>query len=202
VDESSSDVWVIQRDVQDPAQYVETWLQDAGEQHDVGYGERYDEWLATLERRGVLGIGFGIVTLHRSDRLRPIRRFQHAAQPWQQPVGTEIEQWFAVQDFIERDAAGVLLCPLRVGADVVLERHGWSNDQQVLIVRRSAGMGWSGPIDAFGAEVLARLDGSHPASDAVIEAARAHGIAVETALANAVPVLGRLAEEGFVQGVG
>ena len=63
-------------------------------------------------------------------------------------------------------------------------------------------MGWSGPIDEFGAEVLARLDGSQPASQAVIDAAQAHGITVEAALASAVPVLGRLAEEGFVQGVG
>ena len=91
VSESSSDVWVIQRDVQDPAQYVETWLRDAGEQHDVRYGERYEEWAATLERRGVLGIGFGVVTLHRSGRSHPLRRFQHASQPWQQPVGAEIE---------------------------------------------------------------------------------------------------------------
>ncbi len=201
VAQSQSDVWVIQRDVQDPAQYVETWLQDAGEQHDVRYGERYDEWLTTLERRGVLGIGFGVVTLHRSGRSRPLQRFQHASQPWQQPVGAEIEQWFAVQDFVERDAAGLLLRPLRVGSDVVLERHGWSNDQQVLILRRSSGMGWSGPIDDFGAEVLGRLDGSQPASQAVIEAAQVYEIAVEEALAHAVPVLGRLAEEGFVQGV-
>jgi len=50
--DSSSDVWVIQRDVQDPTQYVETWLRDAGEQHDVGYGERYDEWSRPL-RDGV-----------------------------------------------------------------------------------------------------------------------------------------------------
>ena len=201
VADSPSDVWVIQRDVQDPAQYVETWLQDAGEQHDIRYSERYDEWLTTLERRGVIGIGFGVVTLHRSGRSRTLQRFQHAPQPWQQPVGAEIEQWFAVQDFIERDAAGVLLRPLHVGPDVVLEQHGWGNDQELLILRRTAGMGWSGPIDAFGAEVLGRLDGSRPASHAVIEAARVHEIAVEEALANAVPVLGRLAEEGFIQGV-
>ena len=201
VGESSADVWVIQREVQDPAEYVETWLHDAGEQYDARYSELYDEWLRTLEQRGVLGVGFGVVTLHRSGRSHPLRRFQHAPQPWRQPVGAEIEQWFAVQDLVERDAAGVLLRPLSVGADVVLERHGWRSDQQVLIVRRTAGMGWSGPIDEFGAEVLGRLDGSQPVSQAVIDAANVHGIPVEEALANAVPVLGHLAEEGFVQGV-
>ena len=67
---SGLDAWVIQRDVQDPASL----------RRDLAARRRraairsataasYDAWLSTLESRGVLGIGFGLITL-RSRRPR------------------------------------------------------------------------------------------------------------------------------------
>ena len=121
VEASGLDAWVIQRDVQDPAAYIEMWLRDAGEQWSPAYRELYDRWLAILERRGVLGIGFGLISLRRSGRDAPVQRFQHAPQPWVQPVAPDVERWFAVNDVLAADPASVLMQPLRLGPDVVVE---------------------------------------------------------------------------------
>jgi methylase of polypeptide subunit release factors len=200
VSETGADAWVIQREVQDPAQYVEMWLRDAGHQHDGAYGPLYDEWLTTLEGRGVVGVGFGLVTLRWSQLVDPVRRFQHVPQAWQQPVGAEIDRWFAVQSLLAAEPAGILMRALRIGPDVTLEVHGWGTDQQVTMLRRASGMCWSGPIDDFGAQLLATLDGVRPAAEAVLETAETFGIPPEEALSQSVPALGRLAEEGFVLG--
>ena len=198
-EESGLDAWVIQRDVQDPATYIEMWLRDAGEQWSAAYRELYDRWLEILERRGVLGIGFGLISLRRSGRDAPVQRFQHAPQPWVQPVAPDVERWFAVNDVLAADPASVLMQPLRLGTDVVVETHrGAADPEEVAILRRSRGMAWSGPVDPFGLDLLDALDGARPASAAVLVAAAKHEVEPEDALAAAVPILGQLAVEGFV----
>ena len=112
---SGLDAWVIQRDVQDPAAYVEMWLRDAGEQWSPRYRDLYDQWLATLERRGVLGIGFGLISLRRAERDSPVQRFQHAPQEWVQPVAPDVERWFAVQDLLAGDPARILTAAAEAG---------------------------------------------------------------------------------------
>lgn len=199
VEASGLDAWVIQRDVQDPAAYVETWLRDAGEQQGDSYRDLYDAWLTTLEQRGVLGVGFGLITLRRSGAAAPVERYQHAPQEWHQPVAGDIERWFAVQDLLAGNPANILLQPLRVNPDVVVEEHRpLGSPDTVTLLRRSSGMAWSGPVDSFGLDLLAALDGVRPAGEAVIGAASGHGVDPGEALSTSVPVLGRLAEEGFI----
>ena len=196
---SGLDAWVIQRDVQDPAAYIEMWLCDAGEQWSPAYRELYDRWMSTLERRGVLGVGFGLISLRRSEHDSPVQHFQHVPQSWVQPVSTDIERWFAVRRALATDPAGILMQPLRIGSDVMVERHrGATEPEDIAILRRSSGMGWSGPVDPFGLDLLATLDGKRPAADAVLAAAAKHDVEPEDALAAAVPVLGQMAVEGFV----
>ncbi len=193
------DAWVIQREVQDPAAYVETWMRDAGEQTSDTYRATYDAWMTALESRGVLGIGFGLITLRRGGRDAPFQRFQHAPQGWVQPVAPDVERWFAVQEAFAADPAGILLQPIRVGPDVVVEQLREVGEAQgVTLVRRSTGMAWTGPIDPFGLDLLTALDGVRPAVEAVLVAAEVHDVAPEEALAASVPVLRHLAEEGFV----
>jgi methylase of polypeptide subunit release factors len=199
VSSTDLDAWVIQRDVQDPAQYVETWLRDAGAHTAPEYHELYRKWLDTLREREVRAVGFGVITLRKGGRDHPIRRFQHAPQDWVQPVAPEIERWFAVKDWLAADPSGMLGALLTLGPDVVLEQHAWASDAPVAVLRRTGGMQWSGPVDAFGVDVLAGLDGEKTAADVVLKVAISHGIAPETALEQAIPVLARLMEEGFVR---
>ena len=193
------DVWVIQRDVQDPASYVETWLRDSGEDRSETYRVAYDSWLSALERRGVLGIGFGLISLRRGARSVPHQRYQHAPQTWVQPVAADVQRWFEISDGLAANPAEVLSRGLRVASDVVIEQHGGVGDgEPVMLLSRTTGMSWKAPVDAFGIGVLEALDGHRPAADAVLVTAAVHGIAPDDALAASVPVLGQMAREGFV----
>ncbi len=60
------DALVVQREVVDPAAYVELWLKDSGHHGAEDYLARYDTWLAWFEEQGIEGIGFGWVNLRRA----------------------------------------------------------------------------------------------------------------------------------------
>lgn len=196
---SGLDAWVIQRDVQDPAAYIEMWLRDAGHQSSSEYSGIYDAWMSTMEQRGVMGIGFGLITLRRAERDTPIQRFQHVPQAWVQPVAPDVERWFAVQDFLAGNPSSVLTRPLATAPDVVVETHQRVGDPTaVTVLRRSTGMAWSGPVDAFGIDLLGALDGVGPAAEAVLATAARHAVEPEEAMSAAVPILSQLALEGFV----
>lgn len=58
------DAWVIQREVLAPLDYAEMWLRDGGQTpRDRGYEEAYAAWLEDFERRGVVGVGMGYISV-------------------------------------------------------------------------------------------------------------------------------------------
>ena len=65
--DGSCDALVVQREVADPAAYVEMWLKDAGLHGGPDYAQRYDTWLSWLDEQGIEGIGFGWINLRRGE---------------------------------------------------------------------------------------------------------------------------------------
>ncbi len=201
---SPLDAWVIQREVQDVASYVETWLRDAGVAAGPSYDAAFAAWYRGLRDRGVLGIGFGLISLRRGGHADPVRRFQHADQALAQPVGPEVERWFARQDRLRTGAdVDVLLMRAQLAPDVrvdALRRPGDSEAEEIVVLRES-GFRWSATLDPFGVEVLDRIDPQRPLGEVVALAAQALGTPVDEALTSAVAVLRRMVEEGFLQPV-
>ncbi|GAA3670142.1 class I SAM-dependent methyltransferase [Nonomuraea antimicrobica] len=89
--ETGCDAWVVRRDVQDPAEYVELWLKDAAEQGTPAYAEHYDRWLAWFEERRVEGVGFGWITMRNSGTLDPVVRVEHLSHQVSLPVGDYVD---------------------------------------------------------------------------------------------------------------
>ncbi len=87
------DAWVLQREVADPAEYVELWLRDAGVHDRPDYVQRYDTWLAWFAEQGVEGVGFGWLTLRRTDREAPVTRLEDWPHAVEQPLGPAIGTW-------------------------------------------------------------------------------------------------------------
>jgi methylase of polypeptide subunit release factors len=200
--DSSLDAWVIQRDVQDPADYVETWLRDAGDHLSQNYDEIYQAWLAMLEARGVLGIGFGFVTLRRGGHDMPVRRFEHAGQPVVQPIGPDVARWFEAQDLLRRFPGAEVLTAAWTRSDdvqVLTESKPGAAEPDAQSVRRSTGLAWTNAIDDFGVDLLAAAVGEAPLGTVIVQLATARGVDPQEVLAVSVPLVHQMVAEGFLR---
>lgn len=210
------DAWVVQREVQDVAQYAELWLRDAGD-HRVGvegpetpeeartrYNARYDAWLDAFESAKVEGIGFGWITLRASGAQRPAVRVEEWPHPVEQPLGPHIERWFARQDFLRsRDDADLLAARYRLAEEVVQEQVGapGAEDPEHVVLRQNRGMRRATKVDTVGAGFAGVCDGTLSAGD-IVDAIAQLLDEDRVVLRDRVPQsLRLLVEQGFVEPV-
>jgi SAM-dependent methyltransferase len=145
--ESGLDGWVVQREMQDPAEYAEIWIRDAGQHLSKDADELYAAWLADFASRGVEGVGFGLVTLRRpldAAGGARLRRLEERRTGPGLPTGSEVVATLAAHDWLaERDDPALLAEALRVAADVTEERHliPGAEDPSVILLRQGGGAG-------------------------------------------------------------
>jgi hypothetical protein len=159
------DGWAVQRDVQDPAEYVELWLRDAAEQGGPAYRERYDEWLGWLESMDVAGIGFGWITLHDSGTLDPVIRVEELTQQVELPVGGYVDDVLAAITAAHRVTDEELMAAcLDVPAGVVEERAGppGADDPARILLRQTRGLRRTVPVGTVEAALAGVCDGELP----------------------------------------
>ncbi|HSE09160.1 MAG TPA: class I SAM-dependent methyltransferase [Nocardioidaceae bacterium] len=159
---SGCDAWVVQREVADPAEYVELWLKDAGLHGTDEYAERYDTWLGWFEEQGVEGVGFGWLNLHRTDRDEPVLRFEEWPYEVEQPLGREIADW-ASRVELERslDDAALLAARLVARVDVRQETFGepGAEDPEQIVLRQQRGLRRARTADTVEAGLVGACDG-------------------------------------------
>jgi hypothetical protein len=147
LDASGLDGWIVQRELQDPAEYAETWIRDAGQHLSKNADELYAAWLADFATRGVTGVGFGLVTLRRPVNAgeRPsLRRLEERRSGPGLPTGAEVTAALLAHDWLTvRDDAALLSETLRVAGDVTEERHHrpGEEDPAVILLRQGGGAG-------------------------------------------------------------
>lgn len=204
------DAWVVQRGVQDPAQYAETWARDGG--HLPGswvHDELYAAWLDDFAERGVAGIGLGVVTLQRPLRSRPpFVDLVEVEGPVATPMGPAVLAGLAARTWLAEHSDELLDVAWVVAPDVTLEshRHPTAADPSVILVRQGGGLGLSRRLDTKTAALLSVCDGELTAAaafaaiDAVL-ASTDSGAGVEqeaTAPVDTVAQLRALVADGFV----
>jgi cyclopropane fatty-acyl-phospholipid synthase-like methyltransferase len=156
LDQAGIDGWVVQRELQDPAQYAETWIRDGGtspERDRADWERLYRAWLDDFESRDVEAIGFGFVTLRRPAGLgtgRPagfgtrLRRLEEVTGAVQQPLGAVIAAGLAAHDWLAvRDDDALVSARLTVAPDVTEERYlvPGADDPSVVLLRQGGGFG-------------------------------------------------------------
>ncbi|QNN54971.1 methyltransferase [Nocardioides mesophilus] len=158
------DAWVVQREVADPAAYVELWLKDAGLHGAADYLRRYDTWLSWFEEQGIEGIGFGWLHLRRpaTDR-EPVRHLEEWPYEVEQPLGAEVADRFRRGDRL-RDLGtdeGLLAARLVVRADVREETAGRPGqaDPETIVLRQQRGMRRAHQADTVLAGLVGACDG-------------------------------------------
>jgi len=169
---SGVDVWVVQREVQDPASYAETWARDGG--HQAGSSEfnrMYAAWLADFAARDVAAIGLGVVTLHRptTDR-EPFIVLQDVRGPIATPMGPSVDRGLTARVWLaEHDDADVLATAWTAAPDVTVEHHfiPGQADPRVIRVRQGGGLRHTEEIDTAAAALLSVADGELTAGAAL-----------------------------------
>ncbi|MFJ4686242.1 methyltransferase [Streptomyces sp. NPDC088789] len=159
------DAWIVQREVQDITQYVELWLRDAGDHRGdpATYQARYDAWLDEFEARGVKAVGFGWISLRRTDAAVPSVTVEEWPHPVEQPLGDTVRAHFGRLDYLRsRDDAALLEERFRLVAEVVQEQVGLpgAEDPEHVVLRQNRGMRRATRVDTVGAGFAGVCDGT------------------------------------------
>jgi methylase of polypeptide subunit release factors len=197
------DAWIVQRDVQDPAEYAETWSRDGGHHSaTTEFATMYAAWLDDFASRGVTAIGFGVITLQKPVGERePFVDLTEATGPVTAPMGPHVLSGLRARTWLAEHGEDELLAVAwRCADDVVEERHGRPGDEEpsVIQLRQGVGLGRTVRLDTVGAALVSVCDGSLPAGvalDAIAELLDEDAGAVR---ASAVPLLRGLVADGLL----
>jgi hypothetical protein len=151
----------VQREVADPAEYVELWLKDAGLHGAPDYARRYDTWLSWFDEQGIEGVGFGWLNLRRVDR-EPVLHLEEWPYEVEQPLGPEVADRARRTDFLAAtDDEALLAARLAVRVDVRQETVGevGAGDPETIVLRQQRGMRRARQADTVEAGLVGACDG-------------------------------------------
>lgn len=142
------DGWVIEREVQDPVEYATMWLRDGGltsERDAEGFDAALGAWIDDFEVRGVQGVGFGYLIVHRPLRPRdPWRLLEEVTTSGQGVLGHHVAEVLEVRERLAGldDDAVADLRPV-LAPDVTEERHfiPGAVEPTVILLRQGGGLG-------------------------------------------------------------
>jgi len=158
------DAWVVQRDVLDPARYVEMWLRDSGGSlmDREEWETEYADWLEDFYRAGVGAIGMGFVALRRppSSASLPSAATVHV---FDEELGGQTPRGVDVARALDSLHLPAPLPDLRLrrAPDVTEERHHVPGEPQphVIIEHQGAGLGRSVAVGSALAALVGAADG-------------------------------------------
>ena len=174
--DGTCDALVVQREVADPATYVEMWLKDAGLHGGPDYQRRYDTWLSWFGEQRIEGIGFGWINLRRREGVtvppQPSRLDHNVSDPGitmlefpfdvEMPVAPAIEGWARGVDAIQCLVDDALLeARLLVPDDIVQEARGLpgAEDPVSIVLRQQRGFRRARQVDTVLAALVGACDG-------------------------------------------
>ncbi|MBA9002550.1 DUF7059 domain-containing protein [Thermomonospora cellulosilytica] len=196
------DAWIVQRDVQDPAEYAELWLRDSCEVGAPEYAARYDAWLDCFERWRATGVGFGWITLRRTGAEHPAVRVEEIRHAVEQPVGAYVER---VLDGLAAGPKFSTDCPqgLRTAVDIVQEQVGapGAEDPERIVLRQRGGLRRAAAVGTVEAALAGVCDGTLPLPPLLDAIAQLMDLPPEQVRAHADAVLPELIADGFFETV-
>jgi methylase of polypeptide subunit release factors len=204
VAESGLDAWVVQRDVQDPAEYAELWTRDGGHlpgtsEHDTLVGA----WLDDFASRRVEQIGFGIITLHRPTAQRtPFVDLVEAHGPVATPMGPTIAAGLVARDRLAGlDDDALLDTAWRCADDVTTETHAapGATDPNVIVLRQGGGLARSIRLDTLDAALVSVSDGELTARQSLTAISALLDLPTGEALGAGATLVRRLAADGLLR---
>jgi hypothetical protein len=199
------DAFVVQREVLDPAAYVELWLKDAGRHGGADYSRRYDTWLSWFEDQGIEAVGFGWVSLRRrtgSEVGTPVRDLLEWPYDVEQPVAAAIADWadsVALSRALPGDAS-LAAARLVTRVDVQQETFGapGAEDPETVVLRQQRGLRRARTADTVEAALVGACDGDLTVGQVLDALAQLLDRDAAATRATYLPVVRELVAEGFL----
>jgi len=149
------DVWVVEREREDPPAYAETWIRDGGTKPGTPeFDDLVDAWLDDFRDRRVTGVGFGYVVVRRvrtggAVQLRRFERVPEALGSNPAGLGATVARALDAVDWLAgHDDAALAAAHLRVAGDVTEERHYWPGNDDPTVMTLVQGGGFGRRVDA------------------------------------------------------
>lgn len=188
--------FVVQREVLDPAGYVELWLKDAGLHGGPDYTERYDAWLGWMEAQGIEGVGFGWINVRRGGEAREFLDWPYDVE---QPIAPAIEEWETTRDALAGvdDLAAERLV---VRPDVRQETQGapGAEDPETIVLRQQRGMRRARQVDTLEAALVGACDGELEVGQILDAVASLLEQEPEAVRSQVLPAVHEMVAEGFL----
>jgi hypothetical protein len=192
--DTGCDALVVQREVLDPAAYVELWLKDSGHHGAADYLARYDTWLAWFEEQGIEGIGFGWVNLRRTSA-SPTHTLLDWPYDVEQPIAPAIAEWAATAGL----AVGIDT-RLRARPDLRQETVGPVGAElpETIVLRQQRGFRRARTADTVLAGLVGACDGELTVGQILAALAELLELDADESRTTYLPVVRELVEEGFL----
>jgi SAM-dependent methyltransferase len=194
------DAWILQRELVDPAAYVEMWLADAGLATAPDYVQRYDAWLDWFAAEHIEAIGFGWLSLRKTAQA-PVHRIEEWTGEIAQPVGPGVAAWGERIDRIRADGdASLLERTFRQAIDLVEETRGaaGADDPESIVIRLQHGVRRTRQVDTVEAGLVGASDGDLTSGQILDALASLLGRDAGELRSTYAPVVRELVEEGFL----
>ena len=194
------DALVIEREVLDPYEYVELWLNDAGLAGAPDHRRRSRDWLAYLAGLGVRGVGMGWFSLHRSGRSTPDLQFESWPHAVHQPVGEAFAAHQRGVALADRQDDELLATAWTVDPRIVQETLGRPGepDPEHIILRQPYGLGRATTAGTGLAAVVGACDGQLAAGQIVDAVASLLDVDAAALRAEVAPELRRLVRDCYL----
>jgi hypothetical protein len=194
-----SDAYVVQREVLDPAAYVELWLKDAGLHGGPGYRERYDTWLSWFDDQGIEAVGFGWINLRKRGSKTHVGTacgFLEWPYDVEQPIAPALRDWAAASG-VEVDLGSRLL----VRPDIQQETLGapGAEDPEVVVLRQQRGLRRARQVDTVEAALVGACDGDLTVGQILDALAHLLELGPAQTRDTYLPVVRELVSEGFLE---
>ncbi len=198
---SGCDAWVLQREVTDLPTYVEMWLADAGITDPDEHARRYHTWLAWFAEQGIEAVGFGWLSLQRTDRDRPVVRCEDWPYEVTQPLGPTVADWHGRVDALARlDDRALLGTRLRRPEHMTQEQVGepGAADPEHLLLRLGTGVRRAERVSTDEAALVGACDGDLSVGQLISAIAALQGSAAPDLVASLLPRVRDLVADGFL----
>ncbi len=195
------DALVVQRELVDPATYVELWLKDAGLHGAGDYMDRYDTWLEWFESQGIEAVGFGWINLRRTGG-EGVVRLEEWPYDVEQPVAPAIRDFGRAVDVLAAlvDDADLLAARLTARADVQQETLGapGAEEPHTILLRQQRGLRRARQSGTAEAALVGACDGELTVGQIVDALASLLDVDAAELQAEQLPIVRELIAEGYL----